>query len=73
MFDYDQSVIRRIREERSMSLSEFGRPLDMRGPQIQRLEKGTGYPNVKTLLRIANEYRVDIREFFVEAANGRGA
>lgn len=59
------ATIRRIREE-TTDFSQFKLAIEigMSENQIRRIEKGQSNPTVKTLTRIANALKVDIKILF---------
>lgn len=69
MTKFDKQAIKRLRKEKGLSLSEFGRPLGMRPQQVRVLEQSIGYPNVRTIERIMDAYEVDHDYFFSKKHN----
>lgn len=59
------ATIRKIREEStSLSQDKLALEVDLSENQIRRIEKGQTNPTIKTLLKIANALKVDIKELF---------
>jgi transcriptional regulator with XRE-family HTH domain len=59
--------IRQLREERGLSQVKLAVMADMDPATLNRLERGTGNPNLKTLERVADALGVEIAEFFPKA------
>ena len=72
--------IRQLRKERGLSQAKLAVMADMDPATLNRLERGTGNPNLKTLERVANVLEVGVADLlgkakaplpFEEAAGGR--
>lgn len=69
--DYDEALIklgltiRKLREETtSFSQEKLGLEVDLSENQIRRIEKGQTNPTVKSLLKIAEILKVNIKDLF---------
>jgi transcriptional regulator with XRE-family HTH domain len=56
--------IRRIRQDREITMESLAHDLNIEYRQIGRIERGEVSPTIVTLLRIAEGLSVDIQEFF---------
>jgi transcriptional regulator with XRE-family HTH domain len=59
--------IRQLRTERGFSQAKLAVMADMDPATLNRLERGTGNPNLKTLERVANALGVEVADFFPKA------
>jgi transcriptional regulator with XRE-family HTH domain len=59
--------IRQLRKERGLSQARLAVMADMDPATLNRLERGTGNPNLKTLERVADALGVEIADFFPKA------
>ena len=59
--------IRQLRKERGLSQAKLAVMSDMDPATLNRLERGTGNPNLKTLERVANALGVEVADFFPKA------
>ena len=60
--------IRQLRKERGLSQVKLAVMADMDPATLNRLERGTGNPNLKTLERVAEALGVEVADFFPKAA-----
>lgn len=59
------ATIRRLREETTpFSQEKFGLEVDLSENQIRRIEQGKTNPTIKSLLRIAEVLKVNIKHLF---------
>jgi transcriptional regulator with XRE-family HTH domain len=58
--------IRQLRKERGLSQAKLAVMADMDPATLNRLERGTGNPNLKTLERVADTLGVKVEDFFRE-------
>jgi transcriptional regulator with XRE-family HTH domain len=56
--------IRQLRKERGLSQAKLAVMADMDPATLNRLERGTGNPNLKTLERVAEALEVEVADFF---------
>jgi transcriptional regulator with XRE-family HTH domain len=56
--------IRQLRKERGLSQAKLAVMADMDPATLNRLERGTGNPNLKTLERVAEALGVEVADFF---------
>src|SRR5918993_2157608 len=56
--------IRELRKERGLSQVKLAVMADMDPATLNRLERGTGNPNLKTLERVAEALGVEVADFF---------
>src|SRR5215203_6465514 len=56
--------IRQLRNERGLSQAKLAVMADMDPATLNRLERGTGNPNLKTLERVADALGVEVADFF---------
>jgi len=54
-----------LRRRLGLSVRQFGGRIGRTGSMIQAMETGHSAPSMETLKRIAREFKVDLREFFV--------
>lgn len=54
--------ITRLRKALGITSAELGLRCDMDRADLIHIEKGRGNPTIKTLTRIANELKVDLRD-----------
>ena len=59
--------IRQLRTERGLSQAKLAVMADMDPATLNRLERGTGNPNLKTLERVADALGVEVTDFFPKA------
>jgi transcriptional regulator with XRE-family HTH domain len=59
--------IRQLRKERGLSQAKLAVMSDMDPATLNRLERGTGNPNLKTLERVADALGVEVADFFPKA------
>jgi transcriptional regulator with XRE-family HTH domain len=59
--------IRQLRKERNLSQAKLAVMADMDPATLNRLERGTGNPNLKTLERVADALGVEVADFFPKA------
>jgi transcriptional regulator with XRE-family HTH domain len=59
--------IRQLRKERGLSQVKLAVIADMDPATLNRLERGTGNPNLKTLERVADALGVEVADFFPKA------
>ena len=59
--------IRQLRKERGLSQARLAVMADMDPATLNRLERGTGNPNLKTLERVAEALGVEVADFFPKA------
>jgi transcriptional regulator with XRE-family HTH domain len=59
--------IRQLRKERGLSQAKLAVMADMDPATLNRLERGTGNPNLKTLDRVADALGVEVADFFPKA------
>jgi transcriptional regulator with XRE-family HTH domain len=59
--------IRQLRKEQGLSQAKLAVMADMDPATLNRLERGTGNPNLKTLERVADALGVEVADFFPEA------
>jgi transcriptional regulator with XRE-family HTH domain len=59
--------IRQLRKERGLSQARLAVMADMDPATLNRLERGTGNPNLKTLERVADALEVEVADFFPKA------
>ena len=59
--------IRQLRKERGLSQVKLAVMADMDPATLNRLERGTGNPNLKTLERVADALGVEVADFFPKA------
>jgi transcriptional regulator with XRE-family HTH domain len=59
--------IRQLRKERGLSQVKLAVMADMDPATLNRLERGTGNPNLKTLERVADALAVEVADFFPKA------
>src|SRR5215208_7633716 len=59
--------IRQLRKERGLSQVKLAVMADMDPATLNRLERGTGNPNLKTLERVAEVLGVEVADFFPKA------
>jgi transcriptional regulator with XRE-family HTH domain len=59
--------IRQLRKERGLSQARLAVMADMDPATLNRLERGTGNPNLKTLERVADALGVEVADFFPKA------
>jgi transcriptional regulator with XRE-family HTH domain len=59
--------IRQLRKERGFSQARLAVMADMDPATLNRLERGTGNPNLKTLERVADALGVEVADFFPKA------
>jgi transcriptional regulator with XRE-family HTH domain len=59
--------IRQLRKERGLSQAKLAVMADMDPATLNRLERGTGNPNLKTLERVAEALGVEVADFFPKA------
>jgi len=59
--------IRQLRKERGFSQAKLAVMADMDPATLNRLERGTGNPNLKTLERVADALGVEVADFFPKA------
>jgi transcriptional regulator with XRE-family HTH domain len=59
--------IRQLRKERGLSQAKLAVMADMDPATLNRLERGTGNPNLKTLDRVADALGVEVADFFPRA------
>src|SRR5829696_1918759 len=59
--------IRQLRNERGLSQAKLAVMADMDPATLNRLERGTGNPNLKTLERVADALGVEVADFFPKA------
>lgn len=59
--------IRQLRKERGLSQVKLAVMADMDPATLNRLERGTGNPNLKTLERVADVLGVEVADFFPKA------
>jgi len=59
--------IRQLRKERGLSQAKLAVMADMDPATLNRLERGTGNPNLKTLERVADALGVEVADFFPKA------
>lgn len=58
--------VRALREEKKLTLREFGNALDMDYSHLGRIERGTAAPSMKVLQKIADFFEVEVSSFFGE-------
>src|ERR687898_467968 len=56
--------IRQLRKERGLSQAKLAVMADMDPATLNRLERGTGNPNLKTLERVAAALEVEVADLF---------
>ncbi len=56
--------IRELRKAKSLKLVDLAYECGFETSNLIRIEKGRTLPTTKTLLKIANAFEIDIREFF---------
>jgi len=61
--------IRQLRKERGFSQAKLAVMADMDPATLNRLERGTGNPNLKTLERVADALGVEVADFFPKGAS----
>jgi len=71
MLEFDRHAIKRLRTERGLSHKEFGEIVGMKPQQVQQLEKHEGYPNLRTVLRIANGFGLSLDFFLIGETTAR--
>jgi transcriptional regulator with XRE-family HTH domain len=59
--------IRQLRKEQGLSQAKLAVMADMDPATLNRLERGTGNPNLKTLERVADALGVEVADFFPKA------
>src|SRR5215212_4823220 len=59
--------IRQLRKERGLSQAKLAVMADMDPATLNRLERGTGNPNLKTLERVADALGAEVADFFPKA------
>jgi transcriptional regulator with XRE-family HTH domain len=59
--------IRQLRKERGLSQAKLAVMADMDPATLNRLERGTGNPNLKTMERVAEALGVEVADFFPKA------
>src|SRR5215212_9659002 len=59
--------IRQLRKERGLSQAKLAVMADMDPATLNRLERGSGNPNLKTLERVADALGVEVADFFPKA------
>jgi transcriptional regulator with XRE-family HTH domain len=59
--------IRQLRTKRGLSQAKLAVMADMDPATLNRLERGTGNPNLKTLERVADALGVEVADFFPKA------
>jgi transcriptional regulator with XRE-family HTH domain len=59
--------IRQLRKEQGLSQARLAVMADMDPATLNRLERGTGNPNLKTLERVADALGVEVADFFPKA------
>src|SRR5829696_1988031 len=59
--------IRQLRNERGLSQAKLAVMADMDPATLNRLERGTGNPNLKTLERVADVLEVEVADLFPKA------
>ena len=59
--------IRQLRTERGLSQAKLAVMADMDPATLNRLERGTGNPNLKTLERVADALGAEVADFFPKA------
>src|SRR5829696_3994326 len=59
--------IRQLRKEQGLSQAKLAVMADMDPATLNRLERGTGNPNLKTLERVAEALGVEVADFFPKA------
>ncbi len=59
--------IRQLRNEKGLSQVKLAVMADMDPATLNRLERGTGNPNLKTLERVADALGVEVADFFPKA------
>jgi len=59
--------IRQLRKERGLSQAKLAVMADMDPATLNRLERGAGNPNLKTLERVADALGVEVADFFPKA------
>ncbi len=69
MYQFKPNKIKELRDKLGYSFKDFGRRIDSSKQLIQQWECGAVTPNVKSLLRICNEYGVSPRSFFATKPN----
>ena len=62
---FDQTSIRRLREEKGLTVVEFGKRLGVSRQHARELEKMVGKPNIKTIERLMDTFGVDETYFFI--------
>ena len=63
---FDPDSIRKLRRKLGLTKAEFGRKIKMSRQYVHQLETGSRRPNVRTLERIIEAYRVRPEIFFVD-------
>jgi transcriptional regulator with XRE-family HTH domain len=63
--------IRQLRKEQGLSQAKLAVMADMDPATLNRLERGTGNPNLKTLERVAEALGVEVADFFLPKAPRR--
>lgn len=58
--------IRALREEKKLTLREFGNALDLDYSHLGRIERGKSAPSMKVLQKIADYFEVEVSSFFGE-------
>jgi transcriptional regulator with XRE-family HTH domain len=61
--------IRQLRKERGLSQVKLAVMADMDPATLNRLERGTGNPNIKTLERVADALGVEVADFFPKVSS----
>src|SRR5215213_3724534 len=61
--------IRQLRKERGLSQVKLAVMADMDPATLNRLERGTGNPNLKTLERVAQVLGVEVADFFPKGSS----
>jgi transcriptional regulator with XRE-family HTH domain len=67
MQEVQMERIRQLRKERGLSQVKLAVMADMDPATLNRLERGTGNPNLKTLERVADALGVEVADFFPKA------
>jgi transcriptional regulator with XRE-family HTH domain len=65
--EVEMERIRQLRKERGLSQAKLAVMADMDPATLNRLERGTGNPNLKTLERVAVALEVEVADFFPKA------
>ena len=52
--------LKKLRKEQKLSQQEFAQKIGIPQPRYSNYETGTSEPNIETLLKIANYYKVSI-------------